>query len=419
MITLIEALNYRCLRDVQVRLRPFQVLVGPNASGKSTLMDVVEFLGDVVGNGLDEALHKRAPEDPRELLSQRQGDRMELGLEAEIPEDLRSKTIRPDLDSIRYEIVIGLDESGYRFEFKAERLVLKKRSTVDRSQDETFPRSMPPRGSLLSDTRKKDNELIIDKVPGGNDNFYSECLPRVTRRAPSFELGARKSAFGNLVPDEGNFPVGTWFLQLLATGVQKLSLDSLAIKKPSPPVKAPKFLADGSNLPWAVDRLRMQDSKRFAGWLENLQTVLPELKAIKAVIRDEDRHCYLVFEYENGASVPSWLVSDGTLRLAALTLPAWLGEHRGIYLIEEPEKGIHPKAIQAINDPLSSVYDAQVLMATHSPAILNTNELDNILCFARNENGSTDIVAGNEHPNLRKWTGEVDLGTLLAAGVMG
>ncbi|WP_025771297.1 methylation-associated defense system AAA family ATPase MAD3 [Thioalkalivibrio sp. HK1] len=419
MITLIEALNYRCLRDVQVRLRPFHVLVGPNASGKSTLMDVVEFLGDVVGDGLDEALHKRAPDDPRELLSHRQGDRMEFGLEAEIPQDLREKTIRPDLDSIRYEIAIGLEESGYRFEFKAERLVLKKRSKPDRSQNEFFPRSMLPRQSLLSNTRKRDNKLIINKVPGGNDNFYSECLPRVTRWAPSFKLGARKSALGNLVPDEGNFPVSTWFLRLLASGVQRLSLNSLAIKKPSPPVKAPQFLADGSNLPWAVDRLQKRDPKRFAGWLENLQTVLPDLKAIKTVIRDEDRHCYLVFEYENGASVPSWLVSDGTLRLAALTLPAWLGEHRGIYLIEEPENGIHPKAIPAVNDPLSSVYDAQVLMATHSPVILNANKLDDILCFARNERGSTDIVAGNEHPNLRQWTEVVDLGTLLAAGVMG
>ncbi|MBF2759594.1 MAG: ATP-binding protein [Ectothiorhodospiraceae bacterium AqS1] len=419
MITLIEALNYRCLRDVQVPLRPFHVLVGPNASGKSTLMDVVEFLGDMVGDGLDEALHKRASDDPSELLSLRQGERMELAIEAGIPEDLRSKTIKPELDSIRYEIAIGLDDSGYRFEFKAERLVLKKQAALGRSQTDIFPSSIFPRQSLLSNTRKKDNKLIINKVPGGNDNFYSERRLRVTRWAPSFKLGARKSALGNLVPDESNFPVSAWFLNLLASGVQKLSLNSLAIKRPSPPVKARQFLADGSNLPWAVDRLQKREPGRFAGWLENLQTVLPDLKAIRTVIREEDRHCYLVFEYKSGASVPSWLVSDGSLRLAALTLPAWLGEHRGIYLIEEPENGIHPKAISAINDPLSSVYEAQVLMATHSPVILNANRLENILCFARNEKGFTDIVAGNEHPNLRRWAGDVDLGTLLAAGVMG
>ncbi len=48
MIRRIQALNYRCLRHVDVALDPFHVLVGPNASGKSTLFDVVTFLGDMV-----------------------------------------------------------------------------------------------------------------------------------------------------------------------------------------------------------------------------------------------------------------------------------------------------------------------------------------------------------------------------------
>ena len=43
MITLVEALNYRCLRYVHRPLKPFHVLVGPNASGKSTFLDVIGF----------------------------------------------------------------------------------------------------------------------------------------------------------------------------------------------------------------------------------------------------------------------------------------------------------------------------------------------------------------------------------------
>ena len=43
MIRRIQALNYRCLRYADVRLDRFHVLVGPNASGKSTLFDVVAF----------------------------------------------------------------------------------------------------------------------------------------------------------------------------------------------------------------------------------------------------------------------------------------------------------------------------------------------------------------------------------------
>lgn len=48
MITQIETLSYRSLRYIRQPLRPFQVLIGPNASGKSTFLDVVAFLADVV-----------------------------------------------------------------------------------------------------------------------------------------------------------------------------------------------------------------------------------------------------------------------------------------------------------------------------------------------------------------------------------
>ena len=48
MFTLIEALNYRCLRYVRQPLGDFRVLVGPNASGKTTFLDVVAFWGRLV-----------------------------------------------------------------------------------------------------------------------------------------------------------------------------------------------------------------------------------------------------------------------------------------------------------------------------------------------------------------------------------
>ena len=43
---------------------------------------------------------------------------------------------------------------------------------------------------------------------------------------------------------------------------------------------------------------------------------------------------------------------------------------------------------------LSSVYDAQILLATHSPVILSVADLKTVLCFAKSEHGATDIVRG-------------------------
>src|SRR5690242_8393545 len=59
MITLIEARNYKCLRDVTQRLGPYHVLVGPNASGKSTFLGIPALLGLLVAVGLGSAIRSQ------------------------------------------------------------------------------------------------------------------------------------------------------------------------------------------------------------------------------------------------------------------------------------------------------------------------------------------------------------------------
>jgi predicted ATPase len=417
MITLIEALNYRCLRYVQRPMKPFHVLVGPNASGKTTFLDVIGFLGDLVSKGFDAALSARTS-NPEELLFRRQGEKLELAIEARIPNELRQQTSKPELDRIRYEVAIGFEETRHQLEFKAETLLLKKAAALNSPQRSLFP--MPPNvpDSLLSNPHQRDNKIVMNKAQGGNDNFYSEKDSRSGRR-PSIRLGPQKSALGHFPVDERQFPVAAWFRECLATGVQRFVLNSLAIKHPSPPMKFSGFSSDGSNLPWVVDRLRKEDPKRYRAWLAHLRTALPDLVDIATTVRENDRHCYMIYEYEGDLKVPSWLVSDGTLRLTALTLPAYLADLQGIYLIEEPENGTHPKAVATAYDSLSSVYDAQVLLATHSPVVLSKAGMDDILCFAKNDDGSTDVVLGPEHPLLQQWQGTTDPGTLLASGVLG
>ncbi len=400
MFTLIEALNYRCLGYVYRRLDSFHVLVGPNASGKTTFMDVIGFLGDLASSGLDFALTQRSP-TPEQLLFRGQGERFELAVEARVPAHLRRMTTNPELDTVRYEISIGLDTTTRQFELKAERLLLKIGSAARPVQRDLFPMASNSPDSLLSSIKKRDCKVVIHKIPGGNDNFYSETKPSGNRWAPSFKLGPQRSALRNLVDDENSFPVAIWFRNQLTDGIQKVVLNSLAMRRPSPPTRISGFLPDGSNLPWVVARLRTEQPERYRDWINHLRTALPNLSGISTVERPEDRHCYMVYEYEDGLRIHSWLVSDGTLRLTALTLPAYLANLQGMYLIEEPENGIHPRAVSVAFDSLSSVYGAQVLLATHSPVVLNLAELNQVLCFAKADSGATDIVIGTEHPALR------------------
>ena len=418
MITLIEALNYRCLRYVSRPLGSFHVLVGPNASGKTTFLDVVSFLKDVVSEGLDEAISNRT-DNPEDLLFRRQGEAFELAIEARIPGQLRELTAKPDLDTGRYEVAIGFDETERQFEFKAEKFLLKKTEGFESIQRSLFPMPPDPPKTVLT-KGWKNKKVVVNKVPGGNDNFYREPYTKGGKgRTPSFKLGPLKSALGNLPADEKSFPVAVWFREYLAGGVQRLVLNSLAIRQSSPPTRVTGFYPDGSNLPWAVDRLRQNDIDRFKSWIKHLKTALPDLVDITTSERPDNKHRHMVYEYGGDLKVPSWLVSDGTLRLTALTLPAYLGDLQGMYLIEEPENGIHPSAVATAYDSLSSVYVAQVLMASHSPVVLNAAKLGDVLCFAKDGSGATDIVLGSEHPALQSWHGEANLGTLLAAGVLG
>ena len=324
------------------------------------------------------------------------------------------------MGTVRYEVAIGFDESVSRFEFKAEQLLLKKPRPEEPPQRPSFPKPPGTPDSLLTNIRRRDNKVIISKSQSGNDNFYSEAYGRLGKGwGPSFRLGPQKSAFGNMMPDETHFPVAAWFQDCLTAGVQKFALSGPAAKRPSPPTRVAGLLPDGSNLPWAVARLRKEALGRHEDWILHLRTALPDLVDIGTFERPEDRHCYMIYEYADGLKVPSWMVSDGTLRLTALTLPAYMPDLRGIYLIEEPENGIHPMAVSTAYDSLLSMYDAQVLLATHSPVVLNAARMDDVLCFTKNNDGSTAIVLGSDHPILRQWQGGVNLGTLLASGILG
>jgi predicted ATPase len=164
--------------------------------------------------------------------------------------------------------------------------------------------------------------------------------------------------------------------------------------------------------------MKSANTSVFQDWLAHIRTALPDVCDIESVLRENDSHRYLVIRYENGVRVPSWMLSEGTLRLLALTILAYLPDFHGVYLIEEPENGVHPTALETIYQSLSSVYDAQVLVATHSPIILNMAQPEQMLCFSKTEEG-TQIVRGNQHPALRDWRGEVSLGTVVSSGILG
>ncbi len=422
MIKLVEAKNYRCLKYIHQELGRFQVLIGANASGKTTFLDVISFISDIVNDGIDKAVYKRSS-NFNDLTFGGGGGDIELAVEAEIPEKIRNKLWDKEFDTIRYEINLNLNKENNEHEINEERVLLLKFSKKinEKNIRIDFPEYRTFKTDILNQQYyRRSYRLIIRKKPGGNDNFYNETTEVYNRKGgwlPSFKLGPKRSALGNLPADETKFPASTWLKTFLTEGIQLFILDSQKIKLASPPGQTRMFKTDGSNLPWVLEDLKKQE-KYYRKWISHIKTALPEIRSINTYEREDDRHRYLKIRYENGIEVPSWLVSDGTLRLLALTLPAYLPDFSGVFLIEEPENGIHPKAVETVYQSLSSVYNAQILMASHSPIIISLLDQKDILCFAKTEKGETDIVPGNEHPKLKDWKGDVNLSVLFAGGIL-
>ena len=82
-ITHIRAKNYRSIRELDMELGPLTVLVGPNASGKSNVLDVLRFLRDMFYHDLDTAVSRRDGIDSIRHQSRRDGiSDVELGFTA-------------------------------------------------------------------------------------------------------------------------------------------------------------------------------------------------------------------------------------------------------------------------------------------------------------------------------------------------
>ncbi len=428
--TRVEALHYRSLRYVSQALGPFHVLVGPNASGKSNFLDVLAFIGDVLSTDLPTAVlgddrwnvqHRTT--DARDLVwdPYKSGGRwrrssFELAVEMAIPEYFLTRSTNRAV--CRYEIEI---EALGEPEFLTETLWLKP----DISGAEP---TGPPRGTFPCPRRPPSHIALQtgSRIPDGWDMIVSRGLPpeRVSYKAETgdwaapFQISATKSALANLPEDHALFPVALWFRQWILAA-ERIVLSGEAMRRPCPPIRRQDFLPDGSNLPHVVQELADSHPEQHARWVRHVQEVLPDIVNVSTREREEDRHRYLVLEHPNQQESPSWLISDGTLRLLALTLLAYLPELSGIYLIEEPENGLHPRAVETVFQSLSSVYEAQILLTTHSPLVARLTEPDRLLCLGRDETAGTDIVSGSEHPHLQDWQGTADLGTLLASGILG
>jgi len=390
VISAIRVRNFKGFRrSPWIDLGPFHVLVGPNGSGKSTFLDVIEFLKDCVLKGPAAAVEQRAPEY-RDLTFMRQGGPIEL--------DLRLQFVAAPaerLGLLHYRLGVNADDR------------LGIRVTEERLE-------------------RVDREIrLLGKTATGNDFYRRESGTYVD----SFQFGPGKLALSLTPPDTEKYPTGNAVRDFLARGVRYIQLNSSAMREPAPATRPTELELDGTNLPRVVGSLLkngtvrrpdfVDSSSAMARWTEHLRYALEDLESIGWAARTPDNAEYLTLKFANGLECPSWLLSDGTLRMLALTLPAFLPGPPNLYMIEEPENGVHPHALEIIIQALAAIPNAQVFVATHSPLVVQQCGIRPLLCFTRDEKNGIQVIHGENHPALSDWGGTPDLASIFASRVLG
>ena len=383
-ISRLKLKNWRNFKHGEIGNLPESVyILGPNAAGKSNLLDAIRFLRDVSkhrGGGLQDAIERRGGVGKIRCLHARNDT--EILIETDISDEAGNLVWR-------YELGFNIPPKG-----KREPQVTKERVT-------TF--STNGKQKLLMDrpgTAERKDELLLRETHieqiSTNESF---------RELADFFSGA---TYVHLVP------------QLLKFGDQ---IGGRVID--DDPFGQEFMLRIARTAPRTRDaRLKRIESA--------LRTIVPQLEDLKFLKDDVTGHPHLEIKFKHhrprGAKQREDQFSDGTLRLMSIL---WLLQERGTspLLLEEPELSLNEEIVAQLPRIMESVKSKsrsgrQFIITTHSQALLSNSGIDpcGIVVITPSDDGSSIRgVSGSEQqalkaglspaeavlPNARK-TGQLD-----------
>ena len=456
MITRIEAYRYRCFEKLDLQLDRFQVFVGPNGAGKTTLLDIPIVLGEMlVTRSIEKAFFESTPTHPRpradyagDLIYKHLGETFVLAVEARLPQeqvsalmDKRKKRLEkyesfdggravaklskhPEkwFTRIRYEVEFEMFNDTLQIAQEYLLLLTEGAELKKQTTSGLF-------GEWMS-LRSKQVFPVIERPRGGKVLFRPEAEPRGARNPYSFP--PTEPAFANVFADRSRYGASLWLRDLLTTGACAYQPSLNALRNPHRRIRQPSVVRDAATLAWlaydlekpteaelAAATAKPRTSRAFERWQKFSRLALQGLERIEPVVRADDKHAYLRLHYRNAAKVPSSGLSDGTLTILATTILPYLTRTPELLTYEEPENGVHPRGIELLVEALQTIHGSQVLVSSHSPLVLAKCQPNQVVCLSVDEKGSAAAIRGNLHPALKEWKKSMDLGTLLAGGVLG
>jgi len=331
-ITYLKLKNWRNFRDAETRLAAVSYVIGPNASGKSNLLDVFRFLRDICkaeGGGLQKAIKDRDGISKLRCLHARRDP--EVLIEVHLAE-------RADDPDPIWKYRLGFKPEGkgaQRLLVSTEQVWLKGRPIRNRPDREDKNDLQLLTETHLEQTRANGEFREVADFLGSIT--YLHLVPQLLKYGD--KIG------GNRLEDD---PFGQGFLERVA--------------------KTTKRVRDA--------RLRKIGVA--------LSLAVPQFKELR-YHPDELGHPHLEALYEHHRPNAGWQreehFSDGTLRLLGIL---WsLLDGTGPLLIEEPELSLHQAVVEQIPvliDKLqrSAKSKRQIVISTHSQSMLGNPGINSL-----------------------------------------
>lgn len=174
----------------------------------------------------------------------------------------------------------------------------------------------------------------------------------------------------------------------------------------------------GDNLVQILSELKLNHAFDFRRLEETFHNVNPYFKSIE--ITNLYGQSYLsLLEKNMSRAIGALHISDGTLRFLLLESIFYNPARGGLVAVDEPERGMHPDMIRSIADMMKhAAKESQIIVATHSPHLLNQFKLEDILVFEKDEKNTT-VVRKVSEDDFPDWEGDFLPGQMWLLGQIG